>query len=473
MRAQPTTAGRSAAATHHGHPKGLYLLFFTEMWERFSYYGMRALLVLYLTDVTRGGYGWSRAEALSLYGWYTGLVYLTPIIGGWVADRYLGQRRTLVMGGLLMMCGHFSLALPGTTAFYAGLALLIAGNGLFKPNISTMVGGLYAPGDPRRDGAFTIFYMGINIGAALGPMICGYLGERVAWHLGFGAAGVGMLLGVIVFASLNKRMLGIVGLAPKQRAELSPAQKAELARPLNRQDWDRIIVIVVLLFFVTFFWTAFEQAGGLMNLFTDTDVDRVILGWEVPTTWYQMLNAILIVLLGPLFSALWRRLGERGKDPNPAAKMAFGLIFAALGFGVLVIAARQAEGPAKAASVLIVLTYLLHTIGELCLSPVGLSMVTKLAPLRFMSMMMGAWFLANFLGNKLAGTIGASADRYGPEAVFSGIGMATAAAGVVLFAINRALYRMMHGAADNRAGAEAETDAAEQVRATAKPVRAS
>jgi proton-dependent oligopeptide transporter, POT family len=472
MKAQPATAGRAAPAKHHGHPRGLYLLFFTEMWERFSYYGMRALLVLYLTDVTRGGYGWSRAEALSLYGWYTGLVYLTPIIGGWLADRYLGQRKTLVMGGLLMMFGHFSLALPGIVAFYAGLLLLVAGNGLFKPNISTMVGGLYAPGDPRRDGAFTIFYMGVNIGAALGPFICGYLGERVSWHLGFGAAGVGMLLGVLIFVSLNKRMLGIVGLAPKQRAELSPVQKAELARPLNRQDWDRIVVIVVLLFFVTFFWAAFEQAGGLMNLFTDTDVNRVILGWEVPTSWYQILNAVFIVMLGPVFSSLWRRLGERGKDPNPAAKMAFGLIFAALGFAVLVVAARQAEGPAKAASFLIVLTYLLHTIGELSLSPVGLSMVTKLAPLRFVSMMMGAWFLANFLGNKLAATIGATADRFGPEAVFSGIAIATSAAGVLLFGVNRILHRKMHGAADNRAGAEEETDAAEQVRA-AKPVSAS
>ncbi len=433
------------------HPKGLYLLFATEMWERFSYYGMRALLVLYLVNQTSGGLGWTTERALGLYGWYTGLVYLTPLIGGMIADRYLGQRKTLVIGGVLMMIGHFSLALPGMAAFYAGLAFLIAGNGMFKPNISTMVGELYPQGDARRDGAFTIFYMGINVGAFFGSLICGYLGEVVNWHLGFGAAGVGMGLGLISFLALNKKLLGHVGLAPKERKRLSAVEKAERERPLTTIDYHRLVVIGVLLVFVVAFWTAFEQAGGLMNIFTAQDVDRTLFGWEVPTTWFQTLNSLFIVLLAPVFSVLWERLGDKGKDPNPALKMALGILFTSLGFVVLWFAAKQAEGPAKTAQFFIIATYFLHTVGELCISPVGLSMVTKLAPVKLVGFAMGAWFLSNFLGNKMAGVIGGMSQNLGAVTVFGWIAVGTAMVGAVLLVVNGLLYRWMHGATENAA----------------------
>ncbi|HSP80446.1 MAG TPA: peptide MFS transporter, partial [Myxococcaceae bacterium] len=410
-----STATPSAATNTRGHPKGLYLLFTTEMWERLSYYGMRALLVLYMVDASRGGFGWSQAKALQIYGLYTGAVYLTPVVGGWLADRYLGQRRSVTIGGVLMMLGHFLMAAPGELAFFAALGLLVVGNGFFKPNISTMVGGLYAPGDSRRDGAFTIFYMGINLGALLSSYVCGTLGEKFGWHWGFGSAGAGMLLGLISFQLLSNKLLGSVGLAPKK---VERKQEGAPAAALTREEKDRIIVILVLALFVVFFWAAFEQAGGLMNLYTDAKVDRVVFGWEVPTTWFQSVNPFFILVLGPMFAELWTILGRKGKDPSSPAKMAIGLLLLSFGFVFMMGASQQSEAQGKAALLWVVAAYFFHTAGELCLSPVGLSMVTKLAPARLVSALMGVWFLANAVANYLAGLIGGYAEKLGEFDLF-------------------------------------------------------
>ena len=443
--ARPTPIGTSDGEVPRGHPRGLYLLFFTEMWERMSYYGMRALLVLYMTRATtEGGFGWSKSEALSIYGSYTGLVYLTPLFGGWLADRYLGQRRAVFIGGALMVAGHFLMAVPGSFAFFAALGLLIAGNGFFKPNISTMVGGLYKEGDARRDGGFTIFYMGINIGAFLSPLICGTLGEKVGFHWGFGSAGVGMLLGQIIYMWGGNRFLGDLGKRPGGARQSDTKGQAE-RKPLTKEEVDRITVILVLACFTIFFWAAFEQAGGLMNLYTDEKVNRMLLGWEVPTTWFQSLNPAFIVLLGPIFAMLWVRLGKRGMDPSTPLKFAFALVALALGFVLMVFAAKESASLGKANMGWVVGAYLFHTIGELCLSPVGLSMVTKLAPLRYGSMMMGVWFFSNSVADKLSGTIGAYAEHLGEVQLFGAIAVATSVAGVVLFLIARPLNRRMHG----------------------------
>jgi POT family proton-dependent oligopeptide transporter len=435
-----------AATNTRGHPKGLYLLFTTEMWERLSYYGMRALLVLYMTDKTRGGLGWTEEKALEVYGLYTGLVYLTPVIGGWLADRYLGQRLSILIGGVLMMLGQFMLAVPGAaeSLFFGGLALLIVGNGFFKPNISTMVGGLYAQGDSRRDGAFTIFYMGINLGALLAPVVSGTLGEKVGWTWGYVSAGVGMGLGVLSFLFFAKRLLGDVGLAPKKVERKVDAAAPKVA--LTRQEKDRIAVILVLAVFVIFFWAAFEQAGGLMNLYTDAKVDRTVFGWEVPTTWFQSVNPIFILLLGPIFAEMWTTLGRRSKDPSIPAKMAMGLLLVAFGFLFMLGASLQSQAAGKAALMWVVAAYFFHTAGELCLSPVGLSMVTKLAPARYVSALMGVWFLSNAVANYLAGKIGTFAKQLGEFQLFSAIAIATSVAGVVLLALAPSLKRMMHGA---------------------------
>ena len=438
----------AAAAPTRGHPKGLYLLFTTEMWERMSYYGMRALLVLYMVGATdKGGFGWSQAKALQIFGIYTGLVYATPVFGGFLADRYLGQRLSVTLGGILMMLGQFVLAMPGNSEvlFFSGLGLLVVGNGFFKPNISTMVGGLYEPGDPRRDGAFTIFYIGINAGAFLASVVCGTLGEKYGWMYGFGSAGVGMALGVVIFLALGKRLLGNVGTAPKP-VERKAGTAAAPAQALTRQEKDRVIVILVLALFVVFFWAAFEQAGGLMNLYTDAKVDRGVFGWQVPTTWFQAVNPIFIMLLGPIFAEMWTGLGRKNKDPSIPAKMAMGLLLVSFGFVFMLGASKQSEMAGKAALMWVVAAYFFHTAGELCLSPVGLSMVTKLAPTRFASLLMGVWFIANAVANYLAGLIGGYAEKLGEFNLFMAITIATAVAGVVLLALAPMLKRMMHGA---------------------------
>jgi len=429
-----------------GHPRGLFLLFATEGWERVQFYGMRAFLVLFLVDRVHG-LGWSEARALTLYGWYTGLCYLSTVAGGWAADRLLGQRRAVVIGGTVMMFGQFLCALKQEPLLYAGGALLIAGNGLFKANISTMVGQLYRPGDPRRDSGFTIFYVGINLGAAVGPFLCGTPAEKVDWSLGFAAAGLGMAVGVLTFVLLNRRMLAPeVGAPP--RAHRSDASGPTPRTPLTREERDRVVVIFVLTFFVSIFWAGYEQGGGLMNLFTDRSTDRVLLGHEIPTTWFQAVNSGFIFTLAPVFATLWPWLARSGREPSTGRKMAVGLFALAAGFVLLYLAARRAEVVGRAGMLWIIGAYGLQTVGELMLSPVGLSMVTKLAPARYASALMGVWFLSNAAGNKLAGSIGALAEGHGDATVFRGIAVGSVVAGVILYALAPVLHRMTHGAED-------------------------
>lgn len=439
-----------AAQVKKGHPKGLYLLFMTEMWERFSYYGMRALLILYLTNETSnhlGGMGWADGNAGMLYGWFTGFVYLTPIIGGWLADNYIGQRRAITIGGILMMLGQFALFSEiSDMSFYLGLGLLIIGNGFFKANISTIVGKLYEEGDVRRDSAFTIFYMGINTGAFLAPLVCGYLGAQYGYRYGFLAAGIGMMLGQIMFNSLAQRYLGNIGKFVAKTAE----QKAAPKQTLTKQETDRIAVILVLTLFVIFFWAGFEQAGSSLTIYTERFIDRTVLGWEIPTAWFQSVNPLFIVALAPIVSSLWINLAQKGKNPNTTVKMALGMMLLGLGFFLMVGAVLERGGDSQDVAIKaniwwLVGAYFLHTLGELCLSPVGLSMVTKLAPVAYASMLMGVWMLSSFVANILGGYIVKYVEELGALAIFGGIGAFVIVLGFVLLAISKKLTYMMHG----------------------------
>lgn len=437
-----------------GHPKGLFLLFGTEMWERFSYYGMRALLVLSLVALVESdnpGFGWTTAEALRLYGLFTGFVYFTPLLGGWLADNYLGQRKSIIIGGVLMAGGQFLLAsaIPGNlTLFYAGLVLLVLGNGFFKPNISTMVAELYPEGDARRDGAFTIFYMGINVGAFFAPLVCSTLGENPVhgWKAGYFAAGVGMVLSVIIQLVFARKFLGDIGIQPG--ASRSKAMAGGSHKKLTKEEVDRLRVIFMLFVFVVLFWAAFEQAGGLMNLYAADKTDRMLGGFEVPAGWFQSLNPLFIVVLAPIFSVLWARLGAAGKNPPTPNKMVFGLILTGIGFLAMIGAAMQqgSDPSGKASMMWLVIAYFFHTMGELCISPVGLSMVTKLAPLRLASLMMGVWFLINFVANYAAGIIGSFAESLGEFSIFASLAGTLFFFAIVLWFLAPMLVRWMHGA---------------------------
>ena len=405
-----------AEPTLFGHPRGLALLFLVEMWERFSYYGMRALLVLYLVNALK----WDTPRATNLYGTYTSLAYLTPLLGGYLADRFFGTRRSLVIGGVLIALGHFSLAVQGMVTFYLGLTLVIIGTGFFKPNVSTMVGQLYPEGDPRRDGGFTLFYMGINLGAFLAPLLCGYLGERVGWHYGFGAAGVGMVLGLALYLWGRDKYLPGIGLpVARSMPELRDASPTS-ARPASRrseEDNRRILALAIVVLFVVAFWGAFEQAGSSMNLFADKNTQRMAGSFLIPASWFQVVNAGFILLLAPIFALTWRRLQLAGREPSTPMKMVIGLALLGLGFLFMVIGGRRSDAGILVSPMWLVATYFLHTTGELCLSPVGLSYVTKVAPARFASVLMAGWFLANGAGNKIAGAL---AGLYGrmPNAQF-------------------------------------------------------
>ena len=437
-----------------GHPKGLYLLFATEMWERVSYYGMRALLVLSLVagvETANPGFGWTQSEALKLYGLFTGFVYFTPLIGGWLADNYLGQRKCVIIGGLVMAAGQFTLAsaIPGNLQlFYVGLFLLVIGNGFFKANISTMVGDLYREGDERRDSAFTIFYMGINSGALIAPLVCSTLGENpdYGWRYGYMAAGIGMLLSVVIQLALSNRYLADIGKVPA--AHRSLARAGGKKEPLTPDEIDRLRVIFMLFVFIVLFWAAFEQAGGLMNLYASQKTDRMVGSFEVPAGWFQSVNPLFIVLLGPLFSMMWSGLARRDRSPPTPRKMASGLVLTGIGFLFMVAATFQSDGGMKASMWWLVLAYLFHTMGELCISPVGLSMVTKLAPLRLASLMMGVWFLINFVANWLAGIIGSFAESMGELTIFAGLAGTLFAFAIVLWMLSGMLVRWMHGAED-------------------------
>ncbi|MGL0821329.1 dipeptide/tripeptide permease [Vibrio vulnificus] len=438
---------------YFGHPRGLFLLFGTELWERFSYYAMRAILVLYLTDTTiNGGLGWTTKDALDLYGTYTGLVYITPLIGGYLADNYLGQRRSILIGGALMAIGQFTLALPADAlglgslhTFYLGLALLIAGNGLFKPNISTMVGDLYQEGDNRRDGAFTIFYMGINLGALIAGVVSGSVTTEFGWKAGFVAAGIGMLISLVMQMALAQSWLGDIGREPAAKRDLAIKKSAQ-KEALTKEEVDRIKVILVMSLFTIVFWAGFEQAGGLMNIYTQQYTDRMIGGFEVPAAWFQSLNPFFIITLAPLLAVLWVKLGKR--EPNSPVKFALAMFFLALGFLCMVGAVVEQSGDTsvKTSMLWLVGAFFFHTLGELCLSPIGLSLVTKLAPLRLASLMMGAWFGCNAIANYVAGYVGSHVGELGAFAIFSGIAVTATVSGVILLLFSNQLVRWMHGA---------------------------
>lgn len=431
-----------------GHPKGLYLLFATEMWERFSYYGMRALLVLYLTkSLIDGGLGFTDDNASLLYGFFTGFVYFTPLIGGWLADNYLGQRKAIVIGAILMMLGQFCLASESSLPFlYTGLVLLIIGNGFFKPNISVIVGHLYEPGDPRKDSAFTIFYMGINVGAFFAPLLTGYMALTYGYRYGFMVAGIGMLIGLLVFTILGNRYLGEVGKAPSCKAKDDSLENV----PLTKDEKDRTLAIVVFVLFSIFFFAGFEQAGSSMTLYTEKYIDREVGSFVVPTEWFQSVNPLLIVILAPLLTVLWRWLGQRGKEPSIPVKMSMGMVLLGLGFLVLygAVCARggdSADESVKASILFILFTYLFHTLGELCLSPIGLSMVSKLAPVKLASLMMGVWLLSSFFANILGGWVSSHISDVGAGTIFLSICVFSVALGVILFSLNRWLIRKSHG----------------------------
>lgn len=444
------------------HPPGLYLLFFTEMWERFSYYGMRALLVMYLTtEFIRGGLGVDKATALAMYGNFTALVYLTPIAGGYISDRYIGQRKAITIGGIIIALGQFTLfSNQSMTALYIGLFLLIVGNGFFKPNISTLVGHLYPNGDKRKDAAFTIFYMGINLGSFLAPLICGTLAEKVmatreageiihyGFRYGFLAAGIGMILGQILFNSLSQKYLGDIGKKTTSKTQ-NTKDKESTDRPLTRQEKNRTIVICILTAFVVVFWTGFEQAGSSLTIYTKEYVNRSVGGWEVPVTWFQSLNPLFIVLFGIPVSKLWMRLASREKgDLSIPSKMAIGMIMLGIGYLLMVCAVMQRGGnvtdPAIKANMLwLVGAYYLHTMGELCLSPVGLSMVSSLAPAKLASFLMGVWLCSNFVANFLAGKIAAYTETLGHLEIFGGIAVVSIVIGLILLALNKKLVAMM------------------------------
>ena len=439
------------------------------MMERFSYYGMRAILVLFLVSVTQDqqaaalltdpnyqagipGLGWTQADALSLYGTYTGLVYITPLIGGWLADNFLGQRKSVLFGGILMAIGQFLLfaplevlALSTTASLYLGLAFLIAGNGLFKPNISTMVGDLYEEGDHRRDGAFTIFYMGINIGAFLSGILVGavvvYTGD---YKYGFLMSGIAMVLSVVLQKLFANKYLGNIGIEAAAKKAL--AENKGKKQTLTTIEVDRIKVILVLGLFVIIFWAGFEQAGGLMNLYANDYTDRMIGSFEVPVAWFQSLNPFFIITCAPIVSMIWIKMGP--KEPTSPVKFAMALLMLAIGFVFMIFATLEQGGDltVKTSMYWLVGAYFFHTMGELCLSPIGLSMITKLAPLRLASLMMGAWFGFQAIASKVAGMIGAQIGAVGPMAIFGGIAIAAVISSLILFFSAHKLIYWMHGA---------------------------
>jgi len=438
-----------------GHPPGLFVLFFTEMWERFSYYGMRSLLVLYMVDhlflrpdvgqavlgfnLVRGAlegiFGPLEAQPLSsqIYGLYTAFVYLTPFFGGLLADRILGQRRTVVLGGVLMAVGHFLMAIE--RLFFPALMLLILGNGAFKPNISTQVGGLYPPGDPRRDRAFTLFYMGINLGAFFSPLVGGTLGQRLGWHYGFGAAGVGMVAGLCLY------LWGQKHLAPD--ALLSAGGARTPRQPLTREEWRRVAALGVLCALNIVFWGVYEQQGNTMQLWADRHTDWRLLGFDIPSTWFQAFNPLMIFLFAPLLNQFWVWQSRRRREPSSVSKMAIGCFLLGLSYVVMILAAQGMAPDARRSVLWLVSTTLILTIGELYLSPIGLSLVTKVAPARIVSMMMGVWFLSSFFGNYLSGFLGTFWERMPRDLFFLLLTALGAGAGLAIWTLSRPLERIV------------------------------
>ena len=449
--------------TRKGQPKALYMLFMVEMWERFNYYGMRALLSLFMISTV---IGFSKATSSKIYGMFTALVYLTPVLGGYLADRYIGKRHSITIGAILMALGQFTLAsyelINPILALGTGLTLIIIGNGFFKPNISTIVGELYEPNDARRDGGFTIFYMGINVGAFFAPFICGFLGEPTdpmnaleayKWKYGFMAAGVGMVIGLVWYLVSQNKYLGHIGLHPvtKNDQDEDPAEKAKAEaakKPLTQDEWDKIKAIFTFVFFAIFFFAFFEQAGTSLNFFAKeatnlTPVLPLIGQITLKASYFQAVNPIFVVLLAPLFAKLWLKMGT--KDPSIPSKFGWGLFLQGIGFTAIAIGAAlyQANGPVSA--IWLILVYLFCTMGELCLSPVGLSMVTKLAPLKFMSLFMGVWLTASFFGNLLAGWLASYYESWSLTTLFSVPAGLSLLFGVIMWIMTGKIKQWMHG----------------------------
>lgn len=419
--------------TLFGHPKGLYILFFAEMWERFSYYGMRSLLIFYMTKQLLFSHG----EASRIYGLYTGLVYFTPLLGGIMADRWLGQRKSVVAGGVLMAIGHFLMAFE--SLFFIALLFLILGNGAFKPNISTQVGSLYPPGDARRDRAFNIFYLGINLGAFLSPLLCGTVGEIYGWHYGFTLAGVGMILGLVVYLAGGRHFIPV---QEEKKTTVRIRQSGDGGRFLSGDDRHRLLALVSICLFVIVFWIAFEQQGNTLALWADEDTDRRIGGWEIPAPFFQSLNPLFIFLCTPLVTRLWAWQSRRGCEPDSIFKMAIGCALLGISFFIMMPAASlyMMDGTPVSMWWLVAGTLVL-TIGELFLSPIGLSLVTKLAPSHMVSMMMGVWFLSQFAGNFLAGYVGSFWDVMAKTHFFGMLGILCTVTGVGILLYRRRLKR--------------------------------
>ena len=473
------------------HPIGLRTLFLTEMWERMSFYGMRGILVLFMTaSLIDGGLAIDAVSASAIYGIYSSSVYLVALLGGWIADRHIGQQNAILYGGLVIMIGHFLLAFTNIETFYLGLIFVVLGTGLLKPNISAIVGGLYEKEKEKKEAGFTIFYMSINIGSVLGFFICGYLGESIGWHYGFGAAGIGMAFGLIQFI-LTRKNLGEVGIKPsielpknKKKKEaillyllsfiflaallmgifgfwtIDPIPLANaltiiiitiaaiyflylfIFGNLNEDERKKIILILVLFFGAAFFWSGFDQAGSSFNIFAKEYTDRIILGWEYPASWLQVLNPILVVILSPFMAYLWIFLGKRMLDPSLPFKFGMGLILMAVGFIFIAIGANIAMQDGLAGARWLLLTYLFHTIGELTLSPIGLAAISNLSPKRYVGQMMGIWFLASSLGAIIAGLLSGQATYAGLDSMpdlFNKIAIISSIAGLVLILISKPL----------------------------------
>ncbi len=476
-----------------GHPRGLSTLFFTEMWERFSYYGMRALLLLYMTaPLTAGGLGFNAADGGAIYGLYTSMVYLATLPGGWIADRLIGPRRAVLYGGMLIAAGHFSMALSALSMFYFGLFLIVIGTGLLKGNVSVIVGKLYATGDIRRDAGFSIFYMGINLGAFIAPLICGYLGQQINWHFGFAAAGVGMTLGVIQYV-LGGSKLGDAGAepapaTPEVRARwrrqgqialgvlvalvvivggggytglvpISARQVADAAGVMlllvtvgffgwlySSGEWTpeerkRLYVIGVLFLAASLFWSVFEQAGSTLNLFADRNTYNNFFGFDFPSSWFQSMNSLFLIFFAPVMAWVWVRMAAKGTEPSAPTKFAWGLVLVGLGFLLLIVPAR-AEGQ-LASPFWLTATYFLHTIGELVLSPVGLSAMTVLAPPRIGGLMMGVWFLATSVGNFIGGRVSGLYESFALPTLFGAVAGFAIAAGLLLMILSPSMRKLM------------------------------
>jgi POT family proton-dependent oligopeptide transporter len=485
-----------------GHPRGLATLFFTEMWERFSYYGMRAILVLAMVAMVEGenpGLGISKEVALAIYGLYTASVYLFGLPGGWIADRLIGQRNAVFCGGVVIATGHFTMALNSQASFFIGLVLIALGTGLLKPNVSALVGGLYADADSaRKDAGYSMFYMGINLGSFLGKLICGWLGEKVGWHWGFGAAGVFMVFGLLQY-KLSEGHLGQLGLTPVSTGDAvrdartrrwgwtaiglflagaiavivsallgvlvlnAPAIAKSssvfivllalvafgwllLFGGLDTLERKRVLVVVVLFVGAALFWSGFEQAGSSFTLFAKEHTDRMMWGWEMPASWIQAVNPLLIVILSPFFAALWVNLSKRNLNPSTPMKFALGLLQLSIGFAVLAWAAVYVAAGEKVAPTWLLLTYLFHTMGELCLSPVGLAAVNKLSPARYQGMMFGLWFTASALGKLIAGLLAghlAQDDVAGMSDRFQFVFFTAAGAGIFMLLLAKPVQRLM------------------------------